>query len=441
MRNFIDKTFFLLFLQMVLFFSCARNVNSRDQYDYPAYDTDVLWELRTHFTDAFPNFTQEENYLYCGEKLNASDNYGFFSKINLCDGAYVWKSEELPFRCLLAKPLIIDNIVYIPTKVADYPCMYVLDKDSGNLLATLQLWNKDEEKKVLSSEEVLFFCNGKIYWVDSGVFMLDISKIDFFVSPNEIQIIIPERIWYDDVYGLNISIFPVCKDNILYFITYDGNSYNNDWSTHSRVIAFDLINNKELWNYSCKKLYGYGINNQIIVDDKLYIIEQGIGCFDLKTGKCYHESTQTKEDLMHEDDILGGVLSDGITYCDGKFFYTNTASWASSSMTGIPKKYIHNIICLDAKTLKIVWGQLPKGSGSQSACPTVINGKVFVPLCLRGLCVLDEKTGKILGIDTTIVSFGGDQSFSYNGVAYFMDYNNARDSSKENKTRLIAVRP
>ena len=144
---------------------------------------------------------------------------------------------------------------------------------------------------------------------------------------------------------------------------------------------------------------------------------------------------------MHEDDINGGIFSDGIAYNEGKFFYTNTANWSSSSTTGIPQKNLHNIICLDSKTLKIVWGQMPKGSGSQSACPTVMNGKVFVPLWLRGLCVLDEKNGTILGIDTSIISLGSAKSFSYDGVAYFMDYSNARFLDKPNNTRLIAIRP
>ena len=435
--------FFLFLLQIIFFVSCFDGFkDKKEDYNYPEYNTDVIWEMQTHFTSEYPNFFQDKNYLYCSEKTENNKKNGFLSKINLSDGSYVWKSEEFPFSDLGSAPLVVGEYVFVRIKGGDVDdCMYVFSKDSGKILAVIQLWITDDDRDNLQSTIYMVSYNNTIYWAGYGLFKFDISKIDFSISSKEIQLIVPERIWYDNNNYLNISMHPVFYDNVMYFQTLDLYGYNEGKTTRSKVVAYDIERETELWHYDCKKLYGYGFENMIILNDRLYTIEQGIGCFDLKTGKCYYEHFQTTEDLMHEDTISGGLDSPGIAYNNGKFFYTNTANWSSSPITGIPQKNLHNIICLDAKTLKMVWGQMPKGSGSQSVCPTVMNGKVFVPLWLQGLCVLDETSGRVLGIDTSIISLGYAKSFSYSGVAYFMDYSNARFLDKPNNTRLIAIRP
>lgn len=452
MMNFCIKT--IILLQIVFLLSCSINTrNKKEDFSYPEYSSEIIWDIKTDFTTAYPNFYQEDNYLYSTEKIEQKGIFGFLSKINLLNGNYEWKSDEFPFSDLRSAPIVVNDYIFIHTHCSpDYftdengedfdGCLYVFDKRTGKKLATIKLWITDEDYDFLTNTIHMISYDSKIIWAGYGVFLFDISQIDFSINPNKKQQIVPKRIWQDEKYDLNIAMHPVCDNGIIYFQTYDGNGYNYELPTRSRIIAYDINNETELWHYDCKKLYGYGRNNLIIVNDKLYIIEQGIGCFDLKTGRCYHESIQSLEDLMHEDDINGGIFSDGIAYHDGKFFYTNISSWSSSSITGIPEKNIHNIICLDAKTLKFVWGQLPKDSGSQSACPTVINGKVFIPLWLQGLCVLDEKTGQILGIDTSIISFGSAKSFTYNGIAYFMDYGDRRgNNNSSNQTRLVAIRP
>ena len=429
-----------LILFSLLFLSCKTPIE--EKVKYKEYEVDIAWELELALGNRLDEKTQYGRYLYAVE-WNLENQLGYISKIDLLNPKQEWRTEEL-FKVSFkidAQILATNGYVFIIFKDTEEGIryLYIFEDSAGRLLATIKLNDEETDPINVAANGRLYYYNENLYWIWNNLCKLPFSEIDFSCSPNTKQFITPDYLWFDEEYGLHPLITPIQADNILYFQTYDIDDYNDETPTKSKVIAFDLENEKELWHYNCKKLYGYGLDNMIIVDKKLYIIEQGIGCFDLETGICLHESSQSLKDLMQEDDINGGIYSDGIAYHDGKFFYTNTASWTSSSITGIPRKNIHNIICLDTKTLKFVWGQLPEGSGSQSACPTIMNGKVFVPLWLRGLCVLDEKTGEILGINTSIISYGSDgRSIEYNGLAMFFDYSHY---DKDNMVTLVAIRP
>lgn len=427
---------------LLFFFSCA--IQTKDDEEYPEYKSNKVWELDLSLENILDEKTQYDRYLYAVE-WDKESKEGYISKIDLYDGKRVWKSDYLFgdsfYTSVDAQLLEHEDTIYIliDNQKESKRILYILDDEGGILKASVRLNETTEEYDEVRATGVLFFYKNCFYWVRNKLCKLSLDHIDFSKDAKEEQIVKPEFLWTDERNKMYVIMFPVQHKNILYFQTYDYYGYHKQYSTRSRIIAYDLEDDRELWGYNCKKLYGYGFDNMKIVGDKLYIIEQGIGCFDLKTGECFHESFQTREDLMHQDDIAGGIYSDGIAYHDGKFFYTNTTSWGSSDQTGIPLKNLHNIICLDAKTLKMVWGVLPKGSGSQTACPTVLNGKVFVPLWLRGLCVLDEKTGKILGIDTSIIDYGGGGiGANYNGLAMFFDYSHYE---KDGLVTLMAIRP
>ena len=429
--------FVLLIIYTVILLSCKLNVNKND-VEYDDYNLDIVWKKDLSLENNLYEKEQYGQYLYCFEKDNNENEC--ISKTDLITSETVWKSNTTLLGIPCSPPLKADNCVYALTELnSTYIIkLYIFSDITGELLASIKLSSDDESYSKYRGNGKLFYEEGKLYWIRKKLCCFDLSSVNLSITPFEDQVIEPDILWFDEDYNLKVLLFPIVDNHIIYFQTYDYNGYNNELPTKSKLIAYNLKDEKVLWCHKCTKLYGYGMDNMIIVDDRLYVIEQGIGCFDLQTGKCYHESTQTHEDLLHNDAILGGAFSDGIAYHNGKFFYTNTASWSSSTVTGIPQKYIHNIICLDAKTLKIVWGQLPKGSGSQSACPTVMNGKVFVPLWLGGLCVLDEKNGKILGINKDIVNYGDGKSFYYNDLAYFLDYSHCNE---DDLVTLVAIKP
>ena len=120
-------------------------------------------------------------------------------------------------------------------------------------------------------------------------------------------------------------------------------------------------------------------------------------------------------------DVTGGMYSRGISYWDGKFYYTNTAGWSAPELSGIPREYMKNILCIDTDG-NYVWGDLPKNTGSLYTNPQVIKGQCLVAAS-DSLRVYDAKTGKLLGADNKATCFGFSQTLSYKDEFIYYSFN------------------
>ena len=171
-----------------------------------------------------------------------------------------------------------------------------------------------------------------------------------------------------------------------------------------------------------------------IVGDKLYIIEDGQGCYRLSDGKVVWEQKLTLEEMKTQIDLAGSIYSAGITYWNDKFYFTNIAGYLTTEMSGIPNEYIKNIECMSSDG-KYVWGDMPDGSGSLYTQPIVLDGKCFV-VCWNNLRVYDAETGEIIGIDNSVKSRGFEKPVTYEGMFIYFNMNADTGTSE-----LVAIRP
>ena len=232
-----------------------------------------------------------------------------------------------------------------------------------------------------------------------------------------------------------ISVYPVEKDGIIYFITYF--RIVDPWTEYDHTImgAYDTKTDSMVWQRTSEKQDGWGNDNMCIVGDKLYIMGQAQGCYNLSDGSIVWEQRQTVEEMHSEVGIDASLYSLGITYFGGKIYFTNTGGCRSSEMTGIDNDLIKNIQCIDASDGKYLWGDLPDGSGSLCTRPIVIDNQCFV-MGWDNLRIYNATTGELIGVDNSVKSIGQELNAEYDGMFIYFDTDESTLTSK-----LTAIKP
>lgn len=462
---------FAVFFLTNLFTSCGSLFNSNSNTtNEPVYNQRKVWTLQTDsFYDSW-FYKQYGQYFYiCETDKTGGDKKYFYSKIDLSNGTRVWKTQsfEGPNR---KYPLSVNvnGKKYIAVHAYSYPVkndssldiakIMLFSDETGQLEATIQYRQYLESFEVLDNEPGhigwgWLFVNGSIYWptrpsykrgtdlktatdlIRPGLAKLDLSSVDFTKPADELQYIQPTMAWTNTENYEVISVYPVEKDGIIYFITYF--RIVDPWTEYDHTImgAYDTKTDSMVWQRTSEKQDGWGNDNMCIVDDKLYIMGQAQGCYNLSDGSTVWEQRQTVDELHREVGIDASMCALGITYNNGKFYFTNTGGYLSSKMTGIDESLIKNIQCIDANNGKYIWGDLPEGSGSLDTRPIVIDGQCFVVGC-DNLRVYNATSGELIGVDNSVSSIGTELNAEYNGMFIYFDTDETTETSK-----LTAIKP
>lgn len=435
MKKIFLPVFFLFLLNCI---ACSKKADRPKVEELePVYKPDIVWTLKTKSFGPYGQPNQYDKYLYCIESNWRFVDKGIkfnIAKIDLSTGLYVWQSSTVNGRDA-SKVIRCGNYVYVHNSNGLVFCYKDVD---GTLCATIKLGKTKEEIKVneiwydsfIAYDKYLFWGNKETNKInDEGLLRLDTAKIDFSKPAADEQVILPELVWHGENED-GIQICPIEENGIIYFQTYDRLDPRNTIRAAINADTCEVLWQKE------SEVWGRGGNCMYILGDRLYVFGEQQCCYEKKTGKVIFEKIQTIKDYSKDYYLGASFMLPGVTYSDKKFYYTNISGWATAAMSKTPENLNKNILCVDAKTGKYIWGDLAKGSGSLHTRPIVANGKCFVLNDKLGLRVYNAKNGKLIGVDKSVVTYGEDRNAQYGGlVIYFnLDY-------ESQTATLTAIRP
>jgi outer membrane protein assembly factor BamB len=237
---------------------------------------------------------------------------------------------------------------------------------------------------------------------------LDTEKISFDKNPKELQFVVPDKIWYNDDHNA-IWTNIITEDGKLYFLT----SRKRFWEpgTVGYLVAI-TTEGKSLWKRGLGNVRGDRHTSLITDDNRIYVIDRIPSCYNKITGDVIYEKDADK---LYEYTDAGAYLK-GISFYNNKLYYATGMHSQTHLMdpTADPKR-VKNIVCIDADTGSPVWGDLVPGGASISSFPLIHNGKAFIVTDL-GLRVYEADTGKLIGVDKSVQSFGSNHDLMYNGL-------------------------
>ncbi len=420
----------LLITTLILFSSCDLFVSPEKEEELPEYIPEVVWKLETNVRYPSLPGKQYNRYFYTFE---SGEKGGKISKIDLETGTVVWTTEEGLYS-IDTYPIKCGNYIFICSIYNDnksiYNKIHCFSEATGEKLATIKLTDSENWEEIADiypyakqfdsyNDEYIYWINNATYETcEDGIYKLDITKIDFEKDSLEQQIVEPELVFEDIYYS-----FPAENENPEEMIYIKSNTSFGTKLKPAHIYALNMETREVEWETVTDKIQGMNLNPLYYVNDeknglkdRLYCLDQQIGCYDAKTGEVIWERFQTDEDLQKEH-RLGGDHDAGVFYSDGRFYYTTEDTCNTS---WYPEKLRNNILCIDAKTGKYLWSYATDGSlGSR---PIVANGKVFVTTYHRGLYVFDAKSGKLLGVDKTKFTYGDERNGIHNGNVLFFDF-------------------
>ena len=427
------KKFVIGIILVYIFVSCKFFPKNTENKESSTYDLDVQWELETDFVFPSINYFQENENFYFHEsddmdQDNVADVSFNIAKVNLENGRYTWKTTKINSQIAGNESIqkIGDMII-----VYDYQGkIFVFSDIDGELITTILLGYTNEERSIykLGTSSIVF--ENTILWEvytnddnisNDGLVYLDWNSVDLSIDE---QIIIPKYLWHRDEQNTQSVLNNIIqKDGILYFETLW------DYKNSSYVYAIDIKAKELCWRTKTESMWGTGKNCLLVIDDKLYSIENRIACYDIfDKGKEIFEIEKDEKSGIY----LGGYSSiGGITNNKGYLYYTTTSSIGGNAV-GTPVELIKNIICIRASDLKLVWCDLDSKTGSLFSKVVVENEKAFVFCCDR-LRVYDSKTGKLIGINDNIGSWTHQIPTTYNGNVIFFN------TDRKTKTSVLTA--
>ncbi len=426
------KKFVIISLILLMFGSCkffSDFFNNQDQIKN-TYNLNVVWKLQTERYFSNRNYLKIDNYLYFDESdedYNDVADYTFcISKVDLDTGRYVWKTNRIN-ACMTGWDSVkkIQDYIFVLSYRGK---IYVYSDIDGSLVTTVFLGNDDEEKKIFTNSESSVTYNEFLIWdvfssngiyKDDGIVKLNINEIDY---TKESQVLIPEYIWRRNEEDKQCAAnFMIEKDGILYFETC---ARDDLWSF---IYAVDLEKNEILWRKYTNGMWGTGQNCLYILDNRLYSIENRIGCYDISKEGCSVFEIEENNGIY-----LGGHSTvGGITYSGGYFYYT-TSSSPGGNIVGTPRELIKNIFCIRPSDFKIVWCDLDYKTGSLYSKVVVENNKAFV-FGEDRIRVYNAATGKLLGINDEVGTWVFENATTYNGNVIFFN------TDRKTKTSVLTA--
>ena len=423
--------------------SCDLLFNSNKQKDTerePSYTPNYAWQLKLDGMQIHSQAYTADNYLYLLQNIEREKEDGVqLIKIDMETGAYVWKADQIfdGHQWYSSNIVKADNKLYFMRKNGIIYCYSDID---GTRLARIQVGTTEQEALHNRYKLKTIVTDGTaLYWGSAGdpgsinahLLKLDLDTIDY-TQNGAIQIRVPRSLYTKaDWRQCTFWSAPIIDGNILFFNTF--NIKHPDG--YSTLVAIDLQSETVKWE---KKLHGLRgrVNNDLIIKDNiLYMLDTtALLRLDKHTGEVLTRYDDEKDPPYTQPLMIPTVSLCGIWYDDGRLYYTTVGSTETSSQTGMSKDLVYSLVCIDAKTLKFLWGFHPV-SGTSSTYPVVKDGKAYIVTHIDGLRVFDAKTGKLLGVDKSIIAWGDEANVLYKD--YFIFFNK---NFKTNRATLCAIR-
>ena len=423
--------------------SCDLLFNSNKQKDTerePSYTPNYAWQLKLDGMQIHSQAYTAVNYLYLLQNIEREKEDGVqLIKIDMETGAYVWKADQIfdGHQWYSSNIVKADNKLYFMRKNGIIYCCSDID---GTRLARIQvgtteqdaLHNRCKLEKIVTDGAALYWGSaGDPGSISAHLLKLDLDTIDY-TQNGAIQIRVPRSLYTKaDWRQCTFWSAPIIDGNILFFNTF--NIKHPDG--YSTLVAIDLQSETVKWE---KKLHGLRgrVNNDLIIKDNiLYMLDTtALLRVDKHTGEVLTRYDDEKDPPYTQPLMIPTVSLCGIWYDGGRLYYTTVGSMETASQTGMSKDLVYSLVCIDAKTLKFLWGFHPV-SGTSSTYPVVKDGKAYIVTHIDGLRVFDAKTGKLLGVDKSIIAWGDEANVLYKD--YFIFFNT---DFKTNRATLCAIR-
>ena len=422
--------------------SCDVLFNNTKQKDTePVYTPNYAWKLELDGRRIGSQPYTEGRYFYLIEYLSDTKAVQLV-KINMETGSYVWKAEALDdgHEWYSSNIVKVDNKLYFMRPNSGLIYCYADNDDDGKLLARVQIGTTEAEAiRNSCSLETIVTDGTALYWGSVGepgtapisghLLKLDINTIDY-TKYSTIQVCIPHSLYTKGTrYECTFWSAPIIDNGVLYF-----NTLNCDYPDgYSTLVAIDLQSETVKWEKKLSGVAGTTLNTLLVRDDILYVINSSLLRVNKYTGDILTRYDSEENSTEHPATTPSPSLC-GIGYDNGRLYYTTICSSDAHSQTGIPEKFIYSLVCIDTKTLKFLWGFHPV-SGTSSTYPVVKDGKAYIVTHIDGLRVFDAKTGKLLGVDKSIIAWGDEANVLYKD--YFIFFNT---NFKTNRATLCAIR-
>ena len=419
--------------------SCNLLFNNNKQKDTePVYTPNYAWQLKLDGTQIGSQMYIQQQFLYLVERIHREDADIQLVKIDMETGAYVWKADQISD----GEQWRSSNVVKVGNKLyfmrPNKGLIYCYAENNGKLLARIQIGTTETEAIYnRCSLETIVTDGTALYWGSAGepgsisahLLKLDLDTIDY-TQNGAIQIRVPRSLYTKADWRQCIFwAAPIIDNGVLYF-----NTLNRDYPDgYSTLVAIDLQSETVKWEKQLSGVAGTTLNTLLVRDDILYVINSSLLRVNKHTGDILTRYDSEENSMEHPATTPSPYLC-GIWYDNGRLYYTTICSSDAHSQTGIPEKFIYSLVCIDAKTLKFLWGFHPV-SGTSSTYPAVKDGKAYIVTHIDGLRVFDAKTGKLLGVDKSIIAWGDEANVLYKD--YFIFFNK---NFKTNRATLCAIR-
>ena len=435
-------TFFILSaLLLTACSSCDLLFNSNKQKDTerePSYTPNYAWQLKLDGMQIHSQAYTEDNYLYLLQNIEREKEDGVqLIKIDMETGAYVWKADQIfdGHQWYSSNIVKADNKLYFMRKNGIIYCYSDID---GTRLARIQVGTTEQEalhnryklKTIVTDGTALYWGSaGEPGSISAHLLKLDLDAIDY-TQNGAIQIRVPRSLYTKADWRQCIFwSAPIIDDNMLYF-----NTYNRDYPDgYSTLVAIDLQSEMVKWEKKLHGLQGVVHNPLLIQKNIIYILDTSLLQIDKQNGDILNRYDEIGPPFT-QPMMIPAISLCGIWYDNDRLYYTTVASTETPSQTGDSWELVYSLVCIDAKTLKFLWGFHPV-SGSSSTYPVVKDGKAYIVTHIDGLRVFDAKSGKLLGVDKSIIAWGDEANVLYKD--YFIFFNK---NFKTNRATLCAIR-
>ena len=394
----MKKTSLALLLPL-LFYSC--DLFSRNSSDEePSYTAKIAWDSGLN-SNYFGSTLLDGDSLYfyeCPPGYNTVNIYTL-TKLDASTGALIWRSSEFT-DIAFCPPVALESYIYVFLQPNFILCFY---KETGKLtaIARANIEGNDSEMRwnVTGYGHYLYFGlrgNNRCF------VRLDINDIDYN-NPQTIQEVVPEILWKPET-GNSAAAIPVVYNNVVYICT------RSSWELEVVELAGFNIDTKEMVFYQTfggiedvnagytryPENGAYNGSSPILIHDGiLYYISRSIAAWNLKTGERLYRHV-FPNDIPNANMYNSNTLMQAVYY-NGKIYYTSNAV--------DDEQGYRNTHCIDAKTGKLVWNSVAKGSVSLRIIPIIAHGRMYVSESI-GLRVYNPQTGKLIGVDKSFR--GGD---------------------------------
>jgi hypothetical protein len=421
------KRLVLLFIAATVLMSCNLDTGSSE----PVYNAKVAWKTTLATTvSSRTGPLVADGYAYIPGWVRAPgvSNHVSLIKVDLTTegGAIAWRTAPVQtgWGGVEQTQKINGRIYLFPSK----GIINVYNDTDGSLVATVHVGSDPAEREkygVLSENTGVW--DKYIFWGNSrsgagpterGLLRFDTSMINFApADPAAPQIIRPQLIWCKDN-GSIIWTNTVTEGGIVYLLG-DNRGYDDrSGNAHLAAMNADAGLNDTLWERDIPYISGYGTTNLLLHDERLFVLSATPSCYKKTTGETLYG---WDSNVLREWTSISSS-SKGITFANNKLYYTNDVFDGIANLPEAPPDAwkAKNIICINADTGRLVWGDLPKGSASLGTNVVVANGKAFVAHH-NGLRVYNAANGSLIGTAAQFKNHENLPSILHNGLVIFIN--------------------